>query len=685
MISLSGLNEKQREAASQIEGPVLILAGAGSGKTRTITYRIAHMVDNLGLKGTSILAVSFTNKAAREMRERVHTLLGSKKSRGLSLLTFHSLGVRILKKEITRLGYHQNFSIYDQSDQISIVREALKHYHDEKKFDQKEIQSKISFLKNAGIEADDFADSHHFNPENAYDHATDYCYRYYEEKLKFYNAIDFDDILLLSLKIFRKFPEVAVEYSEKFHYIMVDEYQDTNALQFELILHLTKTHNNLCVVGDDDQSIYAFRGADVTNILEFEKNFPNAKVVKLEENYRSVSPILNLANAVIKQNSKRRDKTLWSKKPSETRPLLWAMGDGDHEAEVVVEDIVQHQAKGGHLGDIAILYRSNTQAPPIEDQLRMSQVPYTIIGGQKFYDKKEVKDLMSYLFTILNPNDQMAIRRILNIPHRGIGTATLEKYLNKSNELNLPLFETMKLHPDLDPQRKASIESFVDLILKFQVEFRTYTLPETISKLVEEIEYLNFIDKQYDNAKQVERRRQDVMNFVESAERFTHYYKEGANLQTFVERLLLQDSQDKEEGEDEDQDIRKNEVTLMTFHSSKGLEFKDVYMVGVEEETLPHKKTISQGEDISEERRLCYVGITRAQEKLVMTYCKNRKIYGKETPRFPSRFLNDVKDLNLFVEQDRTQFGHLTKEEAETYKKNFFANLLANLDDEKEK
>ena len=684
MISLSGLNDKQREAASQIEGPVLILAGAGSGKTRTITYRIAHMVDNLAIKGTSILAVSFTNKAAREMRERVHSLLGAKKSRGLSLLTFHSLGVKILKKEITRLGYHQNFSIYDQSDQISIVREALKHYHDEKKFDQKEVQAKISFLKNAGIEADDFADSHHFNPENAYDHATEYCYRYYEEKLKFYNAIDFDDILLLSLKVFRQFPEVAIEYSQKFQYIMVDEYQDTNALQFELILHLTKTHNNLCVVGDDDQSIYAFRGADVTNILEFEKNFPNAKVVKLEENYRSVSPILNLANAVIKQNTKRRDKTLWSKKPSEAKPILWAMGDTDHEAEVVVEDIVQHQAKGGHLGDIAILYRSNTQAPPIEDQLRMSQVPYTIIGGQKFYDKKEVKDLMSYLFTILNPSDQMAIRRILNIPHRGIGSATLEKYLNKSQELNLPLFETMKLHPDLDSQRKASIETFVILINKYQSEFKTYSLPECISKLVEEIEYLNFIDKQYDNAKQVERRRQDVMNFIESAERFTHYYKDNANLQTFVERLLLQDSQDKEEGEDEDQDVRKNEVTLMTFHSSKGLEFKNVYMIGVEEETLPHKKTITQGEDISEERRLCYVGITRAQEKLVMTYCKNRKIYGKETPRFPSRFLNDVRELNLFIEQDRTQFGHLTKEEAESYKKNFFANLLANLDDENE-
>lgn len=682
MISLSGLNDKQREAASQIEGPVLILAGAGSGKTRTITYRIAHMVDNLAIKGTSILAVSFTNKAAREMRERVHSLLGARKSRGLSLLTFHSLGVKILKKEITRLGYHPNFSIYDQSDQISIVREALKHYHDDKKFDQKEVQAKISFLKNAGIEADDFADSHHFNPENAYDHATEFTYRYYEEKLKFYNAIDFDDILLLTLKVFRQFPEVAVEYSEKFHYIMVDEYQDTNPLQFELILHLTKTHNNLCVVGDDDQSIYAFRGADVTNILEFEKHFPNAKVVKLEENYRSLSPILHLANAVIKQNTKRRDKTLWSKKASDSKPLLWVMGDTDHEAEIIVEDIVQHQSKGGHLGDIAVLYRSNTQAPPIEDQLRMSQVPYTIIGGQKFYDKKEVKDLMSYLFTILNPNDQIAIRRILNIPHRGIGNATLEKYLQKSNEIQKSLFETLKYHPDIDPQRKTAIINFVDIIERYKKEFATYSLAEVIAKLVEEIQYMIFIDKQYDNAKQVERRRKDVMNFIESAQRFTNYYKENADLKLFVERLLLQDSQDKEEGEDEDHDVRKNEVTLMTFHSSKGLEFKNVYMVGVEEETLPHKKTITQGEDISEERRLCYVGITRAQEKLVMTYCKNRKIYGKDTPRAPSRFLNDLKGQNLFIEQDRTQFGHLSKEEAEVYKKNFFANLLANLDDD---
>ena len=683
MISLSGLNDKQREAAETVEGPVLILAGAGSGKTRTITYRVAHMVDNLGIKGDSILGVSFTNKAAKEMRERVVTLLGAKKSRKIALLTFHSLGVRILKKEIDKLGYHLNFSIYDQSDQLAIVREALKLYHAEKKFDQKDVQSKISYLKNAGISENDFADSPHFNPEDPYSHATEYAYRYYQEKLKFYNAIDFDDILFLTLRLFRENPDIARAYSEKYHYIMVDEYQDTNALQFELIRHLTVTHNNLCVVGDDDQSIYGFRGADITNILEFEKTFPEAKVVKLEENYRSVSSILDLANNVIKENRKRRDKTLWSQKKSAHTPILWAMADTDHEAEVVVEDIVRHQGNGGHLGDIAILYRSNTQAPPIEDQLRMSQVPYTIIGGQKFYDKKEVKDLMSYLFVIMNPSDQMAIRRILNIPHRGIGNATLEKYLAKSQEDNIPLFDALEKYPAIDPQRSAGIIKFVEIIRKFKKVFEMHTLSQGISTLIEEIDYLNFIDKQYDNAKQVERRRNDVMHFIESAERFTNYYKENADLKNFCERLLLQDSQDKEEMDEEhDGDVRKNEVTLMTLHSSKGLEFRNVYLMGIEEETLPHKKTISQGEDISEERRLCYVGITRAQEKLVMTYCKQRKLFGKETPRFVSRFLNTLAADNLFIEQDRTTFGHLTEEEATDYKKSFFSNLLGSLDED---
>ena len=685
MISLSGLNDQQREAAQCIEGPVLILAGAGSGKTRTVTYRIAHMVDNLHIKPTSILGVSFTNKAAKEMRERVHTLLGKSKSKGISLLTFHSLGVRILKKEIEKIGYHENFSIYDQSEQFAIVRDALKHYVAEKKFDQKEILSKISMLKNNGVSEDDFANSTYFDPESAYDHATEYTYRYYQEKLKFFNAIDFDDILFLTLKLFRQHPEVARLYSEKFQYIMIDEYQDTNALQFELVLHLTSTHKNLCVVGDDDQSIYAFRGADVTNILEFEKHFPNAKVIKLEENYRSVSSILNLANNVIKVNIKRRDKSLWSKKKSDHIPLLWAMGNSDHEAEIVVEEVVKHQGRGEHLGDIAILYRSNTQAQVIEDQLRLSQVPYTILGGQKFYDKKEIKDLISYLMVILNPFDQMALRRILNIPHRGIGNATLEKFLHKADEEKISLFSCMEKFPGLDPKRETLIKAFIEIINQYKVKFKNHTLSESITSLIEDIHYLNFIEKEYDNAKQVERRKNDVMHFIESADRFTHYYKDGANLKNFVERLLLQDSQDQEKKLDDqgdDQDVRKNEVTLMTLHSSKGLEFNNVFLIGVEEETLPHKKTITQGEDISEERRLCYVGITRAKEKLVMTYCKQRKLYGKDVPRSKSRFLNDLAPEGFYLEQDRTTFGHLTDEEAQDFKKSFFKNLFETLDDE---
>lgn len=684
MISLSGLNDRQREAAETIEGPVLILAGAGSGKTRTITYRIAHMVDNLAIKGDSILGVSFTNKAAKEMRERVNTLLGPRKSRAVSLLTFHSLGVRILKKEITKLGYQENFSIYDQSDQMSIVREALRLYTAEKKFDQKEILTKISFLKNAGIYELDFADSPHFDPDSAYDHATEYTYRFYQDKLKFFNAIDFDDILFLTLKLFRQNPDVAKIYSQKFQYLMIDEYQDTNSLQLELITHLTSTHKNLCVVGDDDQSIYAFRGADVSNILGFEKVFMDAKIIKLEENYRSVSSILNLANNVIKENKKRRNKTLWGQKKSDHIPLLWAMGNTDHEAEVIVEEIVKHQGNGGHLADIAVLYRSNTQAPPIEDQLRLSQVPYQVIGGQKFYDKKEVKDLMSYLFVILNPNDQMALRRILNIPNRGIGNATLEKYLAKSETDKLPLFYALEKYPGLDSARAQAIDSFLKLIKKYKEKFQTGTLAINISMLIEEIDYLNFIDKQYDNAVQVERRRKDVMSFIESANRFTNYYKENANLKNFVERLLLQDSQDRDKLEEEegDNDIRKNEVSLMTLHSSKGLEFKKVFLVGVEEETLPHKRSILEGDDIGEERRLCYVGITRAQEELVMTYAKQRKLYGKDIPRTKSRFLNDLVDKNLFIEQDRTTFGHLSAEDADTYKKTFFSNLLDSLDEE---
>ncbi len=682
MISLSGLNPQQRQAAETVEGPVLILAGAGSGKTRTLTYRIAHMVDNLEIPPSQILGVSFTNKAAKEMRERVHSLLGRRKSKGVTLSTFHSLGVKILKSEITKLGYHRNFSIYDTTDQMSIVREALKLYKADKNFDRKIVLSKIGYLKNRGISAEDFANTRHFNGDDPYDIATEYVYHFYQDKLRFYNAIDFDDILFLVVKLFKEFPDVARTWSEKFQYIMIDEYQDTNTLQFQLTLGLTLAHNNLCVVGDDDQSIYAFRGADVSNILGFEKNFPGAKVVKLEENYRSVMPVLSLANHVIKENKNRREKTLWSKKQSSNLPELWLTGDTDHEAQAVVEDILKHQSDGGHLGDIAILYRSNTQVPPLEDELRMSQIPYTIVGGQKLYERKEVKDLLAYLSVIHNPADQMATRRILNVPARGIGTATLNKFLEKSQETKLDLFETMRQHANLASGKFNSINEFTSLIDWSRTIFAERPLPEAIGLLVERIDFFSYIDKSYDNAKQAERRRNDIMFFIDSAERFLKYKGPKASLEDFVEKVLLQDSQDKRDEEDEeDDDVRKNEVTLMTLHSSKGLEFRQVYLIGMEEETLPHKKTVKEGEDIGEERRLCYVGITRAQDKLVMTYCKERQLFGKKTPRNPSRFVFTLMDKDLFIHKDVTSFGHLSVEEADAYKKGFFSSLRDSLDE----
>lgn len=681
MITLSGLNPQQRQAAEIIDGPVLILAGAGSGKTRTITYRIAHMVYNLGISAKEILGVSFTNKAAKEMRERVSTLLGKSRMRGITLTTFHSLGVRILKEDIDKLGYHKNFSIYDTTDQMAIIRGELKKFKAEKSFDIKEIQSRISYLKNQGIGPEDYQRSKFFDEDDPYCIALEHIYREYEDKLKFYNAIDFDDILFLIVLLFRDYPEVADKWSERFKYIMIDEFQDTNHLQFELVMGLTRKHNNLCVVGDDDQSIYAFRGADISNILNFEKNFPGAKVVKLEENYRSTSPILELANEVISKNKDRRDKTLWSQKKSPEKPLLWLTQDTDHEAEIVVEQIVKHQSQGRHLGDIAILYRSNTQAQPLEEQLRLSQVPYTIIGGQKFYEKKEVKDLISYMTVLLNPKDQMAIRRILNVPNRGIGRTTLEKFLAISQEENITLYEAMINQPEIAGKSEKNIRAFTELVSKSQENFQNHSLNEAISMLIDDIDFYKFIEKQYDSAKQVERRKNDVMVFIESAERFIQFQKAHATLKNFVERLLLQDSQDNQDG-DEDDDVRKNEVTLMTLHSSKGLEFDTVYLVGMEEESLPHKNVIKLGEDISEERRLCYVGITRAQQKLVMTFCKERKLYGKNLVRNKSRFLEDIERDDLFILQDRTNFGHLaSEEEIEKYKKDKFAEMMNFLDD----
>jgi DNA helicase-2/ATP-dependent DNA helicase PcrA len=670
MISLTGLNPEQREAAETVLGPVLILAGAGSGKTRTVTYRIAHMLENLKIPGKEILAVSFTNKAAAEMKERVAHLVPAKVRKGITLSTFHSLGIRILREDIHHLGYNNLFTIYDQADQMSIVREGLKTYRSNKSYDKSIVMSKIGLLKNKGISPEDFPKSAEYDPENNYDGATEYVYHYYQEKLQFYNALDFDDILFLVVRLFKNFPEVAKKYSERFKYIMIDEYQDTNQLQFSMIQALTSTHDNICVVGDDDQAIYAFRGADISNILNFEKQYPNTKVIKLEENYRSTFPILDLANQVIKENTNRKEKTMRTSLQEGALPQLWATGDSDHEAAVVVEEIIRLQSHGVALSDMAILYRSNTQVPPFEDQLRISQVPYNIIGGQKFYEKKEIKDLIAFLTLIQNPRDELALRRILNVPNRGIGSVTLNKNLTLAQEQKRHLFHVLG-----DEQEHEGIQKFVEIIKNYQRIFHEKPLVNAINQLVEDIHYYDFIDKSYDSAKLANRKREDVKNFILTADRFQDRYHDDATLKNFVERLLLADSQDRNNSPGDD--AKKNEVTLMTLHGSKGLEYDHVFLIGMEEELLPHKKTILDGSDISEERRLCYVGVTRARRKLIMTYAKERKIYGKMLPRFKSRFVIELE--KCYKEVDRTNFGDMSEDEVKDFKKNFFGNLMNSL------
>lgn len=669
MINLNGLNPEQREAAETVDGPVLILAGAGSGKTRTVTYRIAHMLVNLRIPGKQILAVSFTNKAASEMKERVSHLVDSRMRRGITLSTFHSLGIRILREDIHHLGYNNLFTIYDQADQMSIVREGLKNYRSNKAYDRGIIMSKIGLLKNQGVSADEFPKSKYYDPENNYDGATEYVYHFYQEKLQFYNALDFDDILFLVVKLFKNFPQVAKKYSERFKYIMIDEYQDTNSLQFSLIQALTSTHQNICVVGDDDQAIYGFRGADISNILNFEKQYTNTKVIKLEENYRSTFPILDLANQVIKESANRKDKTMRTSQMEGALPQMWATGDSDHEAAIVVEEIIKLQSHGVQLSDIAILYRSNTQVPPFEDQLRMGQVPYKIVGGQKFYEKKEIKDIIGYLSLIQNPRDELALRRILNVPNRGVGSVTLNKNLTKAGEQKRHLYQVLT-----DEEDHEGIKGFMTTIKKFQRVFNEQPLLQSINQLIEELNYYDFIDKSYDQVKLSARKKEDVKNFMMAADRFQDRYGEEATLKNFVERLLLADAHDSQGPGD---GFKKNEVTLMTLHASKGLEYDNIFLIGMEEELLPHKKTIADNSDINEERRLCYVGVTRARKNLIMTYAKERKLYGKMVPRFKSRFVVELG--HCYKELDRTNFGDMSEDEVKDFKKNFFGGLMDSL------
>ncbi len=645
MINLGALNPQQRLAVETINGPVLILAGAGTGKTRVITCRIAYMIER-GIARNQVLAVTFTNKAAREMKERVAKLLpgshrGEKaeKADGPAISTFHSLGVRILREHIEKLGYKKNFVIYDESEQLGAVKKLLSHISAKgEKTDPKEILSFLSRLKSGTIRPGSYSD------EGAAVLARHLLSRY-ESALRACNAIDFDDLLILTLKLFKEHAEVLRACRNKFRYVMVDEYQDTNAAQFELVHLLTSEHRNLCVVGDDDQSIYGWRGAEVANLLDLEKHFPEVKVIKLEQNYRSTNVILQAANAVIKNNTRRRGKHLWSDKGPGSKIMLQGFETDEEEARTVVEQIEYARlVRRITWGAQAILFRTNQQSRALEMALRKATVRYNLIGGQSFFDRREIKDLLAYLKMFLNPNDDISLLRIANVPARGLSDVTMERLLGESHARNCSVYTAMR-HTDVQamcaPRTRDSIVSFLEFIDRTRGHLETgHTLSIQLwaEKFLEEIGYIEELRRSEKNPETADHRIRNLKDFVASLETKTAAADRPIErLQSFLEDLMLDSARE------EEQELAGDAVTLITMHSCKGLEFPHVYVVGVEDGLLPHARSKIEN-TMDEERRLFYVAITRARETLSLSYALGRKKYGQTLPCHPSPFLKELPE-----------------------------------------
>ncbi|GDY20926.1 DNA helicase [Verrucomicrobiota bacterium] len=643
MVNLAALNPEQRQAAETIRGPVLILAGAGTGKTRVITFRIAHMVSS-GVRPGNILAVTFTNKAAREMQERVTKLLprpprpadGEKPDRP-TICTFHSLCVRILRGYIDRLGYKKNFVIYDESEQLAAVKKILSHISAKgEKTDPHAILSLLSRYKNTGS-AGFFAD-----PSVAA--LAEHVRKRYDSALRACNAVDFDDLILLTLRLFHEHPDVLEACRAKYRYVMVDEYQDTNASQFQLVHFLTREHRNLCVVGDDDQSIYGWRGAEIANLLNLEQHFPEVKIVKLEQNYRSTNTILKAANAVIKHNARRRGKQLWSANGTGELISLHVFPDDEAEARTIAEEIEFHRI--GHKipwGDHAILFRTNQQSRPIETELRKAGIRYHLIGGQSYFDRREVRDFIAYLKMLVNPHDDMSLLRIANVPARGLSDVTMERLLAASQERHCSVFTAMR-HTDVQDQMQArtrdSLLAFLEFIDRTRTQLETdpgISLQTWAEKFLDETGYLADLRRSEKNIEIAENRAQNLKDLlVQLGNQAPVTAKPGERIASFLDDLSL--------GEDRTEDKEAGDaVTLITMHSCKGLEFPHVFIVGLEDGLLPHTRSKTEG-TLDEERRLFYVAITRAQKTLSITHCQGRKKYGQLLPCHPSQFLHELPE-----------------------------------------
>jgi DNA helicase-2/ATP-dependent DNA helicase PcrA len=635
------LNPEQKEAVLHTEGPLLILAGAGSGKTRVLTYRIAYMIEEKGINPWNILAITFTNKAAKEMKERVGHLIGSTQDMWIS--TFHASCARILRKDIERLGdYKSNFVIFDTKDQEAVIKDCLKELNlNEKNFPFKAVSATISNAKNL------LEDPIRFSQKNMHDIRSRKIadiYTLYQKKLKKNNALDFDDILFKVVELLANNPDILAYYQNKFKYIMIDEYQDTNFCQYRLVSLLAKQHQNLCVVGDDDQSIYSWRGADIGNILNFEKDFPNAKVIKLEQNYRSTQTILDAANAVIKNNFGRKSKKLWTENETGGSIQFYNAMDEWGEANFISSEIKQLQeAYGKRLNEFAVLYRTNAQSRVIEEAFMSHGIPYRIIGGFKFYDRKEVKDVIAYLRLIQNPDEDVSLKRIINIPKRGIGNTTLEAIQSYARQNDDSLFGALLSIDSIGGVSKkalGNINEFVKLISGLMAAAEIKKPSEVLKELLDKSGYLDSLQKEGDEDSLT--RAENIRELLSATLEFESKNPD-ANLQQFLEQMALMSDIDNLETEAE-------AVVLMTLHSAKGLEFPVVFMSGMEEGVFPSQRSYFEEHQMEEERRLMYVGITRARESLYLTAAFERTIFGSTTYNIVSQFIKEIpKDLIIKI------------------------------------
>jgi DNA helicase-2/ATP-dependent DNA helicase PcrA len=639
-IYLEDLNPAQREAVLTTEGPVLVIAGAGSGKTRVLTRRIAHLLGAVGVKPPEILAITFTNKAAAEMRDRVIDLVGPPASAAW-VMTFHAACGRILRREAPRLGYRTNFTIYDSADQLRLTKQCLEELErDPKRFTPRGIHSQISNAKNQLIGPEEYKS----RVASFYDQTVAEAYELYQRKLFGSNAVDFDDMLYLTVDVLERFPEAREKWQKAFRYVLVDEYQDTNHAQYRFLRVLSAAHDNVFAVGDPDQSIYGFRSADIRNVLDFEKDFPGAKTIALEQNYRSTNSILEAANGVISQNRERKPKNLWSELGDGEPVSVVEVEDEHAEARYVAAEIARLVEEGFNGREIAVFYRTNAQSRVLEDVLVRQGVAYQVIGGPRFYERAEIKDLVAYLQVIDNPYDAVSLLRVANRPRRGIGDTTLAKLMSFADDAEMSLWEAMDRTEaaGVGTAPAKAVKSFRTLILSLMSAQQELEVPELIERVLEQSGYLESLE-----AERTIESQGRIENMQELVSLSREWLENAADptLSSFLQEVSLYSDQDAIRGEG-------SLVTLMTLHNAKGLEFRAVYLIGMEEGIFPHSRSIEE-QGIEEERRLCYVGMTRAMERLTLLHASSRMLYGGRSYNLPSRFLDELPEQH--VERDRLQ------------------------------